>query len=180
MINLKNINEKASDIARAHGRLMDKRNNAVRRDPDQPGMWLFDGCDVSYPSHKAAFEAYLYRELTGREPRKAVDRSTFNYGRALGPMRTAEYAAMERTAQALRGIAGIFSAASWKLDMALKAIRDSETHSEQQAAMATGREAFHIVDRDLEQVHIAPLRFFRYGRIGDVLRTFNPFTRREA
>lgn len=107
-----------------------------------------------------------------------VDRSTFNYGRALGaPKDNAEFVAIETVAQALGQINMQLSAAHWRLDMALKNVRDAETATEQAAYLAVLRETFHHVDRKLETVASGPVKFYRYGRIGNVLRSFNPFGR---
>jgi hypothetical protein len=139
---------------------------------------------------EAAFEPRSHTPTTA-----PVDRRTFNYGRALGRPKAsetdllygelagpwnrkdaaAEYAVMEDYAKAMAAIANKLSAGAWAIDMALMHVRCSETLTEQAEKMQELRATFHKVDRDLEAIHVAPLRYHRYGRIGNVLRHFNPF-----
>jgi hypothetical protein len=104
-----------------------------------------------------------------------VDRETFNYGRAIGAPDTAEYRAMARYNTALGDVAMVFSNAQWRLEMAVRDIRVACNVPEQEEAMERARVVLHTVDRELEKVEHLPLRFFRYGRIGNVLKQFNPF-----
>ena len=107
---------------------------------------------------------------------------TFNYGRALGVPKPAEegapwerrdigteYAACEAWSQNLGDVAMTFSAAHWRMAMALREVRNATTPAEQKerhdAAMAAWRE----VDTQLERIKAGRLTWFRYGRIGDVI-----------
>lgn len=118
-----------------------------------------------------------------------VDRVTFNYGRALGRPKhdpicdalvapwdrkdtAAQYDAMEAFAHSMGNIGLQFTHASWAMDMALRDIRCSETHEEQAAAFETARALFVRLDRSLERPAAGGIKYFRYGRIGEVLRNF--------
>lgn len=107
-----------------------------------------------------------------------VDRSIFNYGAALGaPKGNAEYDAFERTREALGTVAMAFSRRQWELEEAARAVRHAVTPTEQAEALAAYRVTFHAVDRALEHVAAGPLKWFRYGRVGEVLKSFNPFAK---
>ena len=119
----------------------------------------------------------LYRELSPHYPPRPpeVDRVTFNYGAAIGAPSSPEYTAMTRYCHALGNVTICFSNAQWRLEMALRAVRCACDVEEQADAMDELRRIFHEVDRELERIEVLPLRFFRYGRIGNILRHFNPF-----
>ncbi len=120
-----------------------------------------------------AIAAELYRAPLERDIDLApVDRATFNYGRALGSPQTAEYVAFAAQARAWATVASQFSRGAWALDLALKFARDAETREEQARAMTEARRVFHEYDRKLERVESGPCKWFRYGRVGNVLRKF--------
>lgn len=116
------------------------------------------------------------------------DRVTFNYGRALGSPKAvydgapwnrndyqAEYEHAVKVTRALGDIAVKFSNAAWRMEMATRDVRLSETLKEQADMMADLRIAFHEIDRDLETVESDGMKWSRYGRIGNVLRRFKPW-----
>lgn len=73
-----------------------------------------------------------------------------------------------------------FSGAQWKLEMALRDVRCACSLQEQQDAMDALRRAYVEVDRALATVKAGGIRFDRYGRVGTVLRWFNPFKATKA
>lgn len=113
-----------------------------------------------------------------------VDRATFNYGAAIGRPKysattkapwednqsAAAYDFYEAYARHLASVANIFSAAQWRVEMAIRDVRNATTETEQGEAMEAARVAFHDVDRSLERVGL----WYRRGRIGDVLARFVP------
>ena len=132
------------------------------------------------PSRRSVFTRVA--DVTISEP---VDRGTFNYGRALGVPKASDnpwnasdpglrYKHARDYASALGSIATQFSDAAWKLEMKLRDVRNACTPAEQTQALSELDVAFHAVDRLTEQVTFGPLKFYRYGRIGNVLRHFTP------
>lgn len=124
-----------------------------------------------------------------KSPLAPVDRVTFNYGRALGRPKhdplfdglvepwnrddiAAQFDAMEAFAHSMGAIGLQFTHASWAMDMALRDIRCSETREEQAAAFETARALYARLDRGLERPAAGGIKYFRYGRIGEVLRNF--------
>lgn len=127
--------------------------------------------------------AEMYAAFTGPEGVAAgiapVDRETFNYGRALpleslSPAALAEYKAMVRYRDALSTIANVLTNEAWRLEMAVRDVRIACEPAEREAALAEMRRVFHSVDRSTERMECQPLRFYRFGRIGNVLRHFFP------
>lgn len=128
---------------------------------------------TDYPSKSEQNAAATRRRDAALRPK--VDRSIFNYGPAIGgPKGNAEYDATVIYTQALGACYIKMSAAAWKMEMALKMVRDACDPQEQAAALDAMRVAFHEVDRDLETIAAGPVKFYRYGRIGNVLRHFTP------
>lgn len=133
-------------------------------------------------------EEALYGNAT-KPTLASVDRVTFNYDRALGRPKhdpiydelvapwdrkdiAAQYDALEAFAHNLGNIGLQFTHASWAMDMALRDIRCGETREEQAAAFETARALYARLDRGLERPASGGIKYFRYGRIGEVLRNF--------
>lgn len=118
-----------------------------------------------------------------------VDRSVFNYGAALGRPKhapvnllnpwndaspAAQYDAITAFAARLAKAQLQLSRHAWALEMALKHVRDACTPEEQAAKLAEALEVWHVADRGTAELDGGGAKWFRYGRIGDVLRRFTP------
>lgn len=123
----------------------------------------------------------------------AVDRSTFNYGAALGrpkhgaaigPTATWEDQSPASRYDAMMAFCGRLAEAQqqlsrhqWALEMALRDIRCACSTTEQTDAIAAAEKVWYAADRGTEVLDGDGARWHRYGRVGNVLRRFNPFAR---
>jgi hypothetical protein len=104
-----------------------------------------------------------------------VDLQTFNYGRALGKPTgklAPQYEHVETYLRALQRVSAFFSAAAWRLEMALRDVRNAETEADQDILVGALSAIWHDVDASLDRVQgqcgLTVLKWFRYGRIGNV------------
>lgn len=122
--------------------------------------------------------------MDGSNTNPVVDRVTFNYGAALGRPKysattkapwednqaAAAYDWYEAYTRSLASVSNVFSAAQWRMEMAIRDVRNATTEVEQAEAMDRARATFAEVDRGLDHVRSRHATWFRFGRGGDVLK----------